>query len=173
MNLVAIDIGSTWTKGVRFEIEPESENVRIAARAARPTTVDNLGDGFFALLGELVSGDPLAQLASGAVQLQYSSSAKGGLAVAAIGLVPEVTLEIGKTAAQSAGAKLTQVFSYRLTRRDIAGLEAAPPDILLFAGGTDGGNTEYVLANAQAIAASKIDCEIVYAGNRAAADEVA
>ena len=76
MNLVAIDIGSTWTKGVRFEIEPESENVRIAARAARPTTVDNLGDGFFALLGELVSGDPLPQLASGAVQLQYSSSAK-------------------------------------------------------------------------------------------------
>ena len=177
MNLVAIDIGSTWTKGVRFEIEPESENVRenvrIAARAARPTTVDNLGDGFFALLGELVSGDPLAQLASGAVQLQYSSSAKGGLAVAAIGLVPEVTLEIGKTAAQSAGAKLTQVFSYRLTRRDIAGLEAAPPDILLFAGGTDGGNSEYVLANAQAIAASRIDCEIVYAGNRAAADDVA
>ena len=40
---------------------------------------------------------------------------------------------------------------------DIAGLEAAPPDILLFAGGTDGGNTEYVLANAQAIAASKIE----------------
>ena len=80
MNLVAIDIGSTWTKGVRFEIEPESENVRenvrIAARAARPTTVDNLGDGFFALLGELVSGDPLAQLASGAVQLRYSSSAR-------------------------------------------------------------------------------------------------
>ena len=127
MSVVAIDIGSTWTKGARFEVEPDSERVSIAARAARPTTVDNLADAFFAVLDELVDGDALAQIAAGTLQLEYSSSAKGGLAVAAIGLVPEVTLEIGKTAAQSAGAKLTQVFSYRLTRRDIAGLEASPP----------------------------------------------
>ena len=173
MSVVAIDIGSTWTKGARFEVEPDSDRVSIAARAARPTTVDNLADAFFAVLEELVEGDALAQIAAGTLQLEYSSSAKGGLAVAAIGLVPEVTLEIGKTAAQSAGAKLTQVFSYRLTRRDIAGLEASPPDILLFAGGTDGGNSEYILANAEAIAASKIDCEIVFAGNRAVADDVA
>ena len=109
---------------------------------------------------------------SGQVELFYSSSAKGGLAVAAIGLVPEITLEIGKIAAQSAGAKLTQVFAYQLTRSDIAALEASPPDILLFAGGTDGGNTHYVLANAEAIGRSAIDCEIVYAGNRAVADDV-
>ena len=173
MSVVAIDIGSTWTKGARFEIDPSTEHVRVAARATRPTTVANLADSFFAVLGELAEGDALAQIAAGTLRLEYSSSAKGGLAVAAIGLVPEVTLEIGKTAAQSAGAKLTQVFSYRLTRRDIAGLEASPPDILLFAGGTDGGNTEYVLANAQAIAASQINCEIIYAGNRAVADDVA
>ena len=173
MSVVAIDIGSTWTKGARFEIDPSTEHVRVAARATRPTTVANLADAFFAVLGELAEGDALAQIAAGTLRLEYSSSAKGGLAVAAIGLVPEVTLEIGKTAAQSAGAKLTQVFSYRLTRRDIAGLEASPPDILLFAGGTDGGNTEYVLANAQAIAASQINCEIIYAGNRAVADDVA
>ena len=171
MIVAAIDIGSTWTKGASFEIE--NDTVRVAQRATRPTTVDNLGDAFFAVLCELVPGDPLSQLAAGTLKIEYSSSAKGGLAVAAIGLVPEVTLEIGKTAAQSAGAKLTQVFSYRLTRRDIAGLEASPPDILLFAGGTDGGNSEFILANAEAIAASRIDCEIIFAGNRAVADEVA
>ena len=49
-------------------------------------------------------GWALALLKSGELKLQYSSSAKGGLAVAAIGLVPEVTLEVGKIAAQSAGA---------------------------------------------------------------------
>ena len=171
MIVACLDIGSTWTKGVAFRLEGES--VTLLARAARPTTVANLADGFFAVLGDCVEGDALAQIQSGALKLQYSSSAKGGLAVAAIGLVPEITLEVGKIAAQSAGARLSQVFSYHLTRRDIAALEASPPDILLFAGGTDGGNTRYVLDNAAAIGRSSLDCEIVYAGNRSVVEEVA
>ena len=172
MIVAALDIGSTWTKGATFRVA-ESGEVVVLSRAACPTTVGDLAEGFLDVLHQLVSDDPLSQLHSGALRLQYSSSAKGGLAVAAIGLVPEVTLEIGKVAAQSAGARLTQVFSYRLTRADLARLEAETPDILLFAGGTDGGNHRYVLDNAAAIAASAIDCEIVFAGNRAAADEVA
>lgn len=171
MIVACIDIGSTWTKGATFRVT--GGEVSLLARAARPTTVANLGDGFFAVLQAIVDGEPLSLLRDGQLKLQYSSSAKGGLAVAAIGLVPEMTLEIGKIAAQSAGAKLSKVFAYQLSRQDIAGLEASPPDILLFAGGTDGGNTNYVLANARAIGCSAIDCEIVYAGNRAIADEVA
>lgn len=171
MIVATLDIGSTWTKGATFAVD--DHGVRLQRRAARPTTVANLSEAFIAVLNEIVVGDPLAMLQTGTLKLHYSSSAKGGLAVAAIGLVPDVTLEIGKIAAQSAGAKLTQVFAYRLTRQDIARLEQSPPDILLFAGGTDGGNTDYVLANAQAIAASDIACDIVYAGNRAVADEVA
>ncbi|SDI34405.1 glutamate mutase L [Propionivibrio dicarboxylicus] len=170
MIVACLDIGSTWTKGATFRVD--GETVSLLARAARPTTVVNLADGFFAVLGDIVEGDPLAQLHDGRLSLQYSSSAKGGLAVAAIGLVPEMTLEIGKIAAQSAGARLSQVFAYHLTEDDIAGLEASPPDILLFAGGTDGGNTNYVRANAEAIGRSSIDCEIVYAGNRSVAAEV-
>lgn len=171
MITACIDIGSTWTKGTAFEIDDNAVTIR--QRAATPTTIGNLFDGFSSVLRALLPNDPLAKLNSGQAGLLYSSSAKGGLSVAAIGLVPEITLEIGKIAAQSAGAKLTQVFAYQLTRADIAALEATPPDILLFAGGTDGGNTSYVLANAEAIGRSAIDCEIVYAGNRAVADEVA
>ena len=172
MIVVAVDIGSTWTKGAAFAVDA-GEHVRLLDRAACPTTVHDLEEGFIHVLRALVPDDPLGQLHNGMLRLQYSSSAKGGLAVAAIGLVPEVTLEIGKMAAQSAGARLTQVFSYQLTRGDIARLEETPPDILLFAGGTDGGNLRYVLDNAAALGASAIDCDIVYAGNRAAADEVA
>lgn len=171
MIVASLDIGSTWTKGAAFDVDGDA--VHLVRRAAAPTTPSHLADGFFSVLTEIVGANPLARLASGKYSLQYSSSAKGGLAVAAIGLVPEITLELGKVAAQSAGAKLTRVFAYELTRRDIAELEAAPPDILLFAGGTDGGNTRYVLANADALACSSLDCEIVYAGNRAVADEVA
>lgn len=173
MIVVAVDIGSTWTKGAAFAVHGERcSDVRVLRQASRPTTTRRLADGFLAVLQELADGDPLDWIQSGQVRLEYSSSAKGGLAVAAIGLVPEVTLEVGKIAAQSAGARLTDVFSYLLTRQDIARLEAAPPDILLLAGGTDGGNTRFVQANAEAIARSRLECHIVYAGNRALADEV-
>ncbi len=172
---LSIDIGSTWTKGAAFALEGGS--LRLLQRVARPTTVDDLARGFFEVLAVLAPGIPpdgwRQALRGGEVELSYSSSAKGGLAVAALGLVPEITLETAKVAAYSAGAKLTQVLSYKLTAADILGLEASPPDILLFAGGTDGGNTGYVLANARALAASRLDCAIVYAGNRSARDEVA
>lgn len=171
MNYATIDIGSTWTKGASFRLD--GERVHLTRRAARPTTVDNLATAFFDVLADIVDGEPLEQLRSGQLKLRYSSSAKGGLAVAAIGLVPDVTLEIGKLAAQSAGARLSQIYAYRLTAMDIARLEAHPPDIVLLAGGTDGGNSDYVLANAAALAASQLDCDIVYAGNREAADEIA
>jgi uncharacterized protein (TIGR01319 family) len=78
-------------------------------------------------------------LNSGDVTLKYSSSAKGGLAVAAMGLVPSITLESAKVTAHSAGAKIAQYYSYKLNRHDIRALEDSPPDILLFTGGTDGG----------------------------------
>lgn len=111
-------------------------------------------------------------LKSGEVQLKYSSSAKGGLAVAAMGLVPSITLESAKVTAHSAGAKIAQYYSYKLNRHDIQALESSPPDILLFSGGTDGGEESYGLANARALAESNVNCAIIYAGNRDIQDEV-
>ena len=174
MLCVSIDIGSTWTKGALFSLV--DNDLVLLERRACPTTVDDLARGFNELLVQLLPIKTIEELPgliqSGRVELSYSSSAKGGLAVAALGLVPDITLETAKVAAYSAGAKLTQVLSYKLTASDIRALEAAPPDILLFAGGTDGGNTDYVLANARTLAASSLDCAMVYAGNRSVRDEV-
>lgn len=174
MLFVSVDIGSTWTKGAVFS--REHGELVLQKRMACPTTVVDLGRGFFDLLGQLLPdlrrADLPHALRDGQLELAYSSSAKGGLAVAALGLVPDITLETAKIAAYSAGARLTQVLSYKLTASDLRSLEAAPPDILLFAGGTDGGNTDYVLANARTLADSQLGCAIVYAGNRAVRDEV-
>lgn len=87
------------------------------------------------------------------------------------GLVRELTAEAARRAALGAGAKLVGTFAYRLTAQDIASIHALAPDILLLAGGTDGGNTEVVLANARRIAASDLACPVVYAGNRDVAEE--
>lgn len=169
MKIVSIDIGSTWTKGALFDLV--GKNLRLVRRKSFPTTVDDLAVGFFTVLEMLLPKGESA-VRAGQVKLFYSSSAKGGLAVAALGVVPDITLASAQEVACSAGAKLTSVFSYELTSDDIEALEHNSPDIILFAGGTDGGDQEYVLANVKAIADSSLSCTIVYAGNRSIQDEV-
>lgn len=168
---ISIDIGSTWTKGAAFRVGENS--LEILARESRPTTSQNLSNAFFDVLRTLTNNEKLSpDDKRKEIKLAYSSSAKGGLEVAALGIVPEITLESARMAAYSAGAKVTRSFSYRLSRSDIRNLEESPPDILLFSGGTDGGNTDFVLENAGALAKSSVDCAIVYCGNRDLADEV-
>jgi len=172
MRTVSVDIGSTWTKAALFEMRGDN-TLRLLNQAVTPTTTQHLADGFFASLNQLLEvSDARSLLRRGDVTLKYSSSAKGGLAVAAMGLVPSITLEAAKVTAHSAGAKLTHYYAYKLTPQDIRQLEASPPDILLFAGGTDGGETRYGLDNARLLAASGLECAIVYAGNRDIQSEV-
>jgi uncharacterized protein (TIGR01319 family) len=164
MRLISIDIGSTWTKGAAFVLSSRNE-LRVAKRAAHPTTVDDLSRGFDAVFGALsTEGKP--------EQLFYSSSAKGGLAIAAIGIVPELTAEMAKLTAYSAGAKLTHSFAYALSAADIAMLRNSKSDIILLAGGADGGNAHYPVENARKLAEAKLPTTIVFAGNRAVRDEV-
>lgn len=171
MQTVSVDIGSTWTKAALFA--HEGEELTLVNHVLTPTTTHHLADGFFASLNQVLNvADARPLLKSGEVQLKYSSSAKGGLAVAAMGLVPSITLESAKVTAHSAGAKIAQYYSYKLNRHDIQELESSPPDILLFTGGTDGGEESYGLANAHALAGSKLDCAIIYAGNRDIQDEI-
>ena len=63
-------------------------------------------------------------------------------------------------------------FAYRLTAGDVDRVVGLTPDIVLLCGGTDGGNSEVILRNARALAASALACTIVVAGNREATDEV-
>ena len=164
MTLISIDIGSTWTKGVMFAFSAQGQ-LELVARTAHPTTVDNLSRGFDAVFEALAAnGD--------ADELFYSSSAKGGLAVAAVGIVPEITAEMARITAHSAGAKLTQSFAYELTNADIAALQKSNPDIILLAGGSDGGNAHYPVENARKLAHPALPSTIVYAGNTQVCDDV-
>lgn len=160
---ICIDIGSTYTKGARFLLngdffEPQK-------RAVTPTTTANLPDGFNHVYAKL-SQDPSKE------QVFFSSSAKGGLKVAVIGLVPEISLHIARLAAFSAGARICLSLPYKLLASHITQIEQQNPDILLLCGGTDGGNERYVTENATSIAQSSYDGIIIYAGNNLAADEI-
>ncbi|MDI6697592.1 MAG: methylaspartate mutase accessory protein GlmL [Candidatus Saccharicenans sp.] len=170
--IISIDIGSTWTKGGLFALTVSG--LSLEKRLSVPTTQNNLVRGFAEALTGLLLKDkntPLGEL-KGQAEIFFSSSAKGGLRIAAIGLVPDLTLQLSRLAAMSAGGKVVASLAFSLTRSDLANLEKLQPDILLFSGGTDGGNSQYVLENARKLAASSLSCPVVYAGNRAVAEEV-
>jgi uncharacterized protein (TIGR01319 family) len=99
------------------------------------------------------------------------SSAGGGLRLAVVGQERLISAEAAYRVALSAGAKVVHVSSGDLDDAGIAALRAARPDVVLLAGGTDGGDTRVLLHNARQLAANRIDCPIVLAGNTAVREE--
>ncbi len=161
--VICVDIGSTYTKGAIFEFKGDC--FELLKRAVVPTTVEFLPNGFYSVLDQLNTENE--------TKVFFSSSAKGGLKVAVIGLVPEMSLNIAKLAACSAGAKVCASYPYKLTKRHVAEIEQAKPDILLFCGGTDGGNEKYAIENSEILAKSNFNGTILFAGNSYAVDAVA
>lgn len=162
--LISIDVGSTWTKGALFSVS--EGQLKLERRESAPTTTEDLFLSFAEVL------DRLRLTAYGDTPVVCSSSAHGGLKITAIGIVPDLTLESARLAALSAGGKLTKAYSYRLNSSDIKEIEDSSPDIVLLTGGTDGGNQSYILHNAELLAASKLTCTILYAGNRDLQDQI-
>jgi len=162
--LISIDVGSTWTKGALFSIQ--NGKLKLERREATATTTENLAYSFTDILSKL------KLTAYSNTPVMCSSSAHGGLKITAIGIVPDLTLESARLAALSAGGKLTKAYSYRLNSADIREIEDSNPDIVLLTGGTDGGNQSYIIHNAELLAESKLNCIILYAGNRDLQDQV-
>ena len=160
-----IDFGSTYTKLRAVDLDAR----RLLGSGQGPSTVTtDIMRGLHAALADLD-----ARL-GGLPRFRYrlaSSSAAGGLRMVTVGLVRELTAEAARRAALGAGAKLVATFAYRLTAADVQRIVELRPDILLLAGGTDGGNSAVILDNARRLGASGLVCPVVYAGNRAAADE--
>ncbi|MFH1485635.1 MAG: methylaspartate mutase accessory protein GlmL [Chloroflexota bacterium] len=162
-----VDFGSTYTKLTAVDLDgPE-----LVAQAQSPTTVDTditigLGKAYQLLTTQLG-----VQSGWEADKVMACSSAAGGLRMVAIGLVPELTAEAAKLAALGAGAKVLCTYAYELTNHEMEELVRLSPEILLLAGGTDGGNKDVVLHNARMLAGSTLKAPIVIAGNKAASEE--
>ncbi|MDE0387869.1 MAG: glutamate mutase L [Rhodospirillales bacterium] len=168
VNAIAlVDFGSTFTKLTITE----AGTGRLLARAQAPTTVEtDVMEGYRDALGRALAQAPGKPRI---VRRLAASSAGGGLRVAAIGLVPEYTEAAARQAALNAGARIVLQLSGRLDESAVARLEEAQPEIVLFSGGTDGGQREQVLENAEAVSAARIESRIVVACNRDVAGAVA
>lgn len=165
MKALLVDFGSTYTKTALVSLEPPG---LLGMSQAATTFESDLMEG----LEEALAAYSSSQL-DGVVFKGASSSAAGGLKIVAVGLVPELTVKAAREAALGAGARVLSAYAYVLNDAEIAEMRSLEPDLLLLAGGTDGGERKTILENAARIAASGLDRPVVVAGNKSAAHEAA
>lgn len=170
--IVLIDIGSTFTKVSAVDLG----GARLVGRFQASTTPANVTDG----LEEALSGlaDNLGRQGVSLNDLRRArklacSSAAGGLQMIAIGLVKDLTAEAARQAALGAGARVLKTYAYELTEDDREEIAKLQPDIILLAGGTDGGNHTTIIHNAKILADLDLKIPVIIAGNRSVASEVA
>ena len=164
---ILVDFGSTFTKVTAVDLEKEE----LLGRAQSPTTIDD--DVNIGYNKAYVQLKEICNFTDDEVKGRYAcSSAAGGLKMAAIGLVPALTLKAAQRAALGAGAKVLTAHGFEIDHEIISEIEEKKCDIVLLCGGTDGGNKKVIIHNAQMLADSKITCPILVCGNRAASEEI-
>ena len=162
-----IDFGSTFTKITLVDIEKEE----IVGTEKSYTTVDtDVTIGYEKALNKLKGKVNFEEV--NIVRTTACSSAAGGLKVVAIGLVPELTAEAAKRTALGAGARIIKTYSFKLNDSEVDEIKNSDIDMILLAGGTDGGNSESIIHNASMISKHGITVPVVVAGNKSATDEV-
>lgn len=162
IDTLVFDVGSTFTKVVAFGWE--AGRLFWLGRAQAPTTVENIDTGLsqaFEALKRTLGVDALD-----CKHVLSTSSAAGGLRMVAMGFMPRVTAKAAKEVAMNAGARVLEVISFEDPldyKREM--LREIRPDIILLAGGTDGGDKDAMLNDARVIAESGLRTTVVIAGN--------
>ncbi|TWH48083.1 glutamate mutase L [Sporomusa sp. KB1] len=168
-NIIVYDVGSTYTKLTAFWL---AEGVLdFVARAQALTTIDDIEIGVLAAKQALALKK--VEVCRDAAAFSTSSAA-GGLRMVALGYMPRVTAKAAKEVAMSAGARVLEIVSCEdLPEFRLQVLREIKPDIVLLAGGTDGGDQDSMLENARIIVKSNSSAVIIIAGNKNAQGEVA
>jgi len=164
-NYLLVDIGSTYTKLTAVNLD----KAEIIGTSRHFTTVDtDVRIGYEKAYKLLVEKTNISEYK----KIFACSSAAGGLRMAAIGLVDELTVEAAKRVCLGAGGKVSMVYSHHLTHKEAESVRDGAIDIVLLAGGTDGGNEECVIHNAKILGEVGVGVPVVYAGNRSCQDQI-
>lgn len=195
--IVATDCGSTTTKAIL--IEKVGDTYRQTYRGEAPTTVEapfeDVTRGVLNAIAEIeelsgrkiLDGDqiitPCRDDKTGVDIYISTSSAGGGLQMMVTGVVQNMTGESAQRAALGAGAIVIDVLAAndgRLPHEKIERIRSMRPDMILMAGGTDGGAVNHVVEMAEYVAAAEprprfgvtYKLPLIYAGNKEAQPQV-
>ena len=188
--ILATDCGSTTTKAIL--IEYINGEYRQTYRGEAPTTVEEpVADVTAGVINAVTEVGELAgrklvdengqiiRPAQGDVGCDIyisTSSAGGGLQMMVAGVVREMSAASAKRAALGAGAIVMETIASndkKLPHEQIQRIRELRPDMILIAGGTDGGTKKHVLKIAELIAPAKprprfghsYRMPVIYAGN--------
>jgi uncharacterized protein (TIGR01319 family) len=195
--ILATDCGSTTTKAIL--IEKREDEYRLMFRGEAPTTVEAPFEDV--TMGVLNSVNEVEELSDrnlinshGQIERPHvsdkwsdiyvsTSSAGGGLQMMVVGLIKTMTAESAERAALGAGSIVMDVIAANDKRPSYVQIErirSLRPDMILLAGGVDGGNVQQVVQMAELIAAADpkprlgaaYKLPIIYAGNKDARDAI-
>jgi len=196
--ILATDCGSTTTKAIL--IEKVDGHYRQTYRGEAPTTVEEpVADVTVGVtnaateVGELAGRRLVDETGSiirpargneGCDVYISTSSAGGGLQILVTGVVREMSAASAERAALGAGAIVLDLIACNDRRRpheQIQRIRELRPDMIVMAGGTDGGTTKHVVQVAELIAPAKprprfgssYQLPVIFAGNKDAAPLVA
>ncbi len=167
-NLVIYDVGSTYTKVSAYDLQ--KDDLYLQKRTQVPTCITDIFTGIEQANRALVDAGCLL---GNNCQFLATSSAAGGLRMVAMGYMPRVTAKAAKEVSMNAGARVLEIVTHEdpaSYRKEI--LREIRPDIILLAGGTNGGDQNNILENAAIIVSSEIDAMVIIAGNSEAQAEV-
>ncbi len=194
--ILATDCGSTTTKAIL--IQRVGEEYRQTHRGEAPTTVEapfeDVTRGVLNAIQEveelsgrtILDGERIITPAQGdtGVDIYIStSSAGGGLQIMVAGVVKSMSTESAQRCALGAGAIVMDALASndgRPSYEKIERIRHLRPDMLLLAGGTDGGTIPHVVEIAEYIAAADprprlgigYQLPVIYAGNKDARPQV-
>lgn len=174
VDYLVAEIGSTTTLVTAFNVkhkEDESVYVDIPFQGKSCTTVLD-GDVTIGLknavkdienqIGESLSWD----------RMLATSSAAGGLKITVHGLMEQMTVRAAKEAALGAGGIIKMVTAGKMRKSDLKRIHEINPNMIMIAGGTDFGERETALYNAELISNEHFNKPVVYCGNIENVEEI-
>jgi hypothetical protein len=195
-SLLAIDVGSVSTRAMLFDVV--EGRYRFIAMGIAATTAGSpfcdVGEGVRSAIDQLqnITGRtfldknehliiPSQPNGMGVDTCAATVSVGQPLKVVAVGLLEDISMESAKRLATTTYARVEECLSLNDSRRTIARMDAilkVRPDLIIVAGGTDGGASQSVLSLLDAVnkAASmmpeKQRPEVLYVGNQSIIDSV-
>jgi uncharacterized protein (TIGR01319 family) len=163
------EIGSTTTIVTAFMINENS--VDIIAQGKSYTTVIE-GDVNIGLKKAIIDLEEQIGERIFWNRMLSTSSAAGGLKITVHGLVEDMTVKAAKEAALGAGGNIKLVTAGHLRKSDIKLISEINPNLIMIAGGTDYGERETALYNAERLSKEKLNKPFIYCGNAANQDEI-
>nr|WP_253198046.1 GlmL-related ornithine degradation protein [Clostridium sp. CF011] len=167
VNYLVAEIGSTTTLVTAFNVYYDDKGQVIVDIPFQGNSCTTVIDGDVTIGLKNAVKDIENQIGESITwkKMLATSSAAGGLRITVHGLMQQMTVKAAREAALGAGGIIKMVTAGKMRKSDLKRIHDINPNMIMIAGGTDYGERETSLYNAEIISREKYNKPIVYCGN--------